>query len=328
MWDGPPLVRHEVKGSRRVTFQLHYTALGEEKTERIRAFGRQTPKGGLAAPLWEADYELNLDAHPGERIIPDFDPELNVRSFPTILEGRHVIGGDFGGTNSSKTALLAAFRTPKQIAVYAEHVDTDLPARIHKERFRRQLQSLRPALTSNWNFSDSYDAIGDVSGVGYKIEYRDDPHPLYFEFPGKEEGWRDRDANESLLNSFCAPAKRCCFAEWPDETEVCNICKKPLTTVVGLVVHTRCYNLRHQIPAWVRDEEGKRNEKIPHDALDALLYICRFYQRRGAEFVKQKEEKRPWWAGPEPEPEDGKRRHDEEFQRMAKGFAIPEGLLR
>lgn len=333
MWTGPPLRKHTSKNGRLVTFQLHYTALGEEAAERIRARGREKPNGGLNNPLWRADMELDLHAVPGQTIFEDWDALKSVRTFD-IPEGRHVLGADFGATLKSRTAFVACIKTPRYVLCYCEYVGGDkaranFPARVHKERLRQVLMERRPDLNgSAWEWCDRFDAVGDVTGVGFKTEYDDEPDRLMIAIPGNEKGWRERDGNESLLNSLFSEAKRCCFKTWPDDEEKCPLCHHLLEVDTGFLLHPSCSVLQLQIPGWVKDDSGQHQREIEHDLLDSLLYAVRYMYESGSPIVKRvplEGEGRPWYAGKKkPEMELGETMaYDSELQGLWNGQDMP-----
>lgn len=318
-WTGPPCVRYVC--GREVTYQLHYTAMGSEIAERILEHGRETPNGGLNSSLFELDYELNLKEAPGISIFGDFDEEVNVLSVDQEVLRQfdaHILSTDFGASRVSVTAMLAGVVTPKQTIIYYEYQGPDLPASAHKERLRLGL-AMRLGLTREWTFSDLFvAAVGDVSGTGYKLEYKQEPYPIHFMPPSEEAGWRDRNGSEAFMNGMLAVAKRCCYSKWPSTAEVCGACGEKLEYLPGLVIDPSCTNLLEQIPTWKLVDGGVRDKHKPHDYIDTCMYLCRKAGTLGPSSEKEEKEpaKKPWWWGAvELAGDDGARRLDMEYIR-------------
>jgi hypothetical protein len=299
-----PYQVYHIPGRRSVLVTLSYAAWGEKRAEAIEKWLDDYP-GGRASPGAQADYFINRKGIRGVRLVEAWDPAYNVRDF-TIPEtaGKHILSLDFGGSDVSQTACIGGCVTPRYVLIYMEHVSGSLSTRAHKERIRARLRNVMPWLAENFSFATHFDTVGDCTGVGYKLDYKDDPFPLVIMNSSDEEGWRSVDSNASLLNSLCVKAKRCCYREWPDSQANCGACNKELQVDVGILVHPRCLILREQVPARVRDEDtGKRDDDVPHDVFDALLYFVRRVQRTKNRAVRTEDAKRPWWS-PEPKKAD------------------------
>jgi len=293
----PLFTKHYEEGSERIGFSVGFGCLGAKVEERIWKTSERRYPGGLADPEFRADYLLDLYAVPGAKIIPSFEPRFNVGRFEIPEEGAaHELSFDFGATKASKTACIAAAITKRCAFVYFEHVLPSATAAVHKARIRQGLIDLRPEkLDHDFIWSEHFHTVGDVTGVGYKLEYAAEPYPLGIEFPGSDPGWRSREANEAFINGLFSVAKRCCFRTWADSEERCGVCQAKLMELPGLVIHERCRTLIHQIPAQVMSEEGRRDENVPRDVFDTLLYLGRAIQRRRSVPIKKKEENLPYY---------------------------------
>lgn len=320
----PPLREFNVPGTKRMLFVLGLTALGRQKAEELVESLKGKAGGGLNSPEVRADYLCDLFATPGQSILRDFNQSINIAHFTIPDKARHVISADFGGSIKSYNIILAAAILPRTTFVYYEHSTFTLGPRAVKERIRRDLEGIRKELkeAGNWDFGSFYEAIGDVTGVGYKLSYAEEPYPLYFGSPGDktQEDWRSREANSSILNSLFSLANRCCFREWPDEAVKCDICGLKLERVPGIIIHPRCINLITQIPAYVSDEKGKPKEDAPRDAVDAALYLARYMQRTRRKVEAKEVRFDPWWMPAEVDKSPRPLAKDDEAQRAWSGL--------
>jgi len=287
---------------RRLT-QVRYSALGPEVVERILKKA-QSYTGGVNDPIFQADYELNLKAQPGDMIFKSFGTH-NIQSVVPDKQYPQILSADFAYA-PDYTCIHASQVTETQIQVYYEHFLNQSSARVHKQRLRMGLvqfdiwseyASGEKALK---NVFERFDACGDVTATGYKGEYIEDPWPIVFQPPSTDPDWRDREGSEGILDGLLRELKRCCNLVWPDEQEKCDKCKKKLEKKAGIVFDPNCNQVIDQIPAQVIDENGKRNKHISDDAVDSVLYLCRFAMRVAV--IKAEEPKtKPWWL-PKPQP--------------------------
>lgn len=294
----PPLRRYEIRQRRRLIVQAHYSLLGPEKAARIRKSGDTWPNGGRGSPKWRADYELDLNASEGRVVITAWDRAQNIATMPIPAGGTHVLSFDFGATSSSNMAVTATALGPKFNYTYFEYSASGAPARVHKTRIREGLRQVRPGLEYSFDWRTLFFAIGDVSGVGYKVEFADDPFPLHIAAPSTETGWRGRegeDGSEAILNGFMDAAKRCCFRQYDHADERCEVCKAELSFNRGWIVDPRCVHLANQIPAQVVDEDGKRR-KDGRDLFDTVMYAARYAATARPRLAAAADvQKHPWW---------------------------------
>jgi hypothetical protein len=281
--------------TKRRIFLLHYTALGPEAAERVRAKAVKYD-GGIDGALWRADQELDLEAQPGKRVFTHWDRDRNVRSVcPNVAIRPHLMGFDFGHDNA--TAILLAQVTPKQIQVYFEHYLSGQVEAVHKGRmlltlrewawFQELEKGLGERVFSFWK------AVGDPSGLNYKANYAVKPFPIAIDNPSHDPNYRDVDGGESLLNGYLAVGKRCCWRRWPDPQEKCGVCDKALEFDTGLVVDPSCLQTRRQIPAQATLENGRR-AKVADHTVDALRYLV-LRAKTVRKTPRKAKEPDPWW---------------------------------
>jgi hypothetical protein len=277
--------------------------LGPEVVKRILTKA-QSYTGGQQDPVFQADYELNLKAQPGDMIFKSFG-EHNIQPVEPDRRYPQILSADFGYA-PDYTCILAAQFTPSQVQVYYEHYLNQSSARVHKQRLRMGLTQFKAfeEYSSGEKVRDNvfhcFEACGDVTGTGYKGEYIEEPWPLNFSPPSNDPDWRDREGSEGILDGLLRKLKRCCNRVWPDEDEKCDKCQRKLERKAGVIIDPRCQHLIDEIPAQVIDENGKRNKHIPDDAVDAGLYLGRFTMRMAVMKIEEPK-KRPWWL-PNPEP--------------------------